>query len=239
MTQPALRLVSDTGEVVEPADAAEWRERYDRACELLADKDVTLERMGKDLRRMRDRVRELEGEFADKASKKNNAPQIRDVLLYWRERCATHKTRIVPDSPRWNKVRDRLTERDIDGDPAFTPQDLCEAVDGALLSDFHAGRDPKTDGKTYLAAETIFRDPGTVEKHLERLSRARGEAALDLAVLPDYVQENVALWLSEECGCGHVRAQHLHYRSGCCGTVRSEPRWSVCRCARFAPGGNL
>lgn len=226
MTEPALRLVSDLGEVVEQADVKEWRERYDRAAELLADKDATIERMGKDLRRMRDRVRELEGEFADKAARDPRAQDIRDVLLYWRDRCASHRTRIVPDSPRWRKVRDRLTEQDIDGH-VLAPKDLCEAVDGALLSDFHTGKDPKTGGKSYLGAETLFRDADTVQHHQDRLRAARGEAPLAFAALP--FPDEVVFWLSDECSCGHSRAHHVGAEQGCWAAVGDK----ACGCDRF------
>ena len=45
----------------------------------------------------------------------------------------------------------------------FSPDDLCKAIKGCERSDFHMGRDPKTQGQRHDRIEVIFRDVAHVE----------------------------------------------------------------------------
>ncbi len=80
------------------------------------------------------------------------------VLGYWATELYP-KRRPIFDKPRRAIVEARLAD--------FTPEQLCRAVDGVALSDWHMGRDPKTEGKSYRDIGVIFRNAGQVEKFLE------------------------------------------------------------------------
>lgn len=227
MSLPAshLQLVSDDGEIVEAAEAKEWRQRYEAAMVRLESFDARDAASAKIIAEQQKKIRRYEGEFADRATRDPNHTDIRDVLLYWRERCATHKTKIVPASPSWNKVRDRLTDQAVEGEPPFTVEDLCHAVDGALLSDFHTGRDPKAGGKTYLRAITIFRDADSVNDHLSRLREGLGRAP---RLFEPEARAELVYWLTQECSCGHSRAHHVDGSRGCW----AADGLKLCRCEK-------
>jgi hypothetical protein len=64
------------------------------------------------------------------------------------------------NSARRGKLKARRSE-------GFTDTQLCEAIDGCKLSDFHMGANER--GEVYNDLETILRNGSTVEKHRERL----------------------------------------------------------------------
>lgn len=65
---------------------------------------------------------------------------------------------------RKRKIRDRLRE-------GFTPEQLADAMRGAFGDPYFRGEDPKTSGRRYDQPETVFRDAGCVERHLEHWQR--------------------------------------------------------------------
>lgn len=81
---------------------------------------------------------------------------IREVFEHW---VASHGKRIGTklDQKRKAKIRARLRE-------GFTVEQLKQAIDGCKLSEFHMAN------PNYSSLETILRDAGTTESHVERLS---------------------------------------------------------------------
>jgi hypothetical protein len=146
-----LRVVAETGEVVDDPRSRE---------DLLVENQKLKDHIGSALMK----VGKLEAGERRTEERKSSAAQIREVLFDWRSLCMKRPdmVKVVANSPRWRKVADRLKDRDEEtGEPAFSVADLKYAIRGALLSRFH-----RDNG--YLDAVTIFRDPGTVEKHLKR-----------------------------------------------------------------------
>lgn len=94
---------------------------------------------------------------APRAPKADRA-DVDTVLGYWATELYP-KRRPIFDKPRRAIVEARLAH--------FTPEQLCRAVDGVVLSDWHMGRDPKTEGKSYRDLDVIFRNASQVEKFLE------------------------------------------------------------------------
>jgi hypothetical protein len=156
-----------------------------------------LERKERELIGYRLRCGKLERELAEQHSTEPEAEDVKQVLLYWRPRCMP-KAKVVPASPRWKKVRDRLHETDVETGEPYTVVQLCEAVEGALLSDYHRAHG-------YLDAETIFRDSGTVDRHIARF---RSSDALPAPVLPPELRGQGMAYLLERCSCGHLRLEH-------------------------------
>jgi hypothetical protein len=97
--------------------------------------------------------------------KVSDADKIQRVFHHWRERTGHKNARLLPERAR--KIRARLKEN-------FTVQDLCNAVDGCLLSDYHTGKNEQ--GERYDWIETILRDGTSVEKHA---ARVRGNVAVE------------------------------------------------------------
>lgn len=94
---------------------------------------------------------------APRAPKVDRA-DVDTVLGYWATELYP-KRRPIFDKPRRAIVEARLAH--------FTVEQLCRAVDGVALSDWHMGRDPKTEGKSYRDLDVIFRNASQVEKFLE------------------------------------------------------------------------
>jgi len=164
----------------------------------------------RELRAKRRRITLLENQLADKRASEVEAEAIVEVLSYWRDRCMKRPESVVfaPGGRRWEKVRDRLAE-DLPGRNAYTPQELHLAVDGALISPFHNGTDPKTKGKQYLDAVTIFRDAETVGAHIERtLKFEQLVGVLPSTALRALIGLNMEVEL-ERCDCGHERLLHV------------------------------
>lgn len=207
--RPDLRLVNpDTGEVEEtPENFADALVIIDELRGELAKVGDTIKAQADKLGSQRRANRELRDGQVVAAPKQDRSEEVREVLLYWRPKCMKD-AKIIPGSPRWEKTRDRLEDVDIDGELAYTVQDLKDAVDGALRSDYHVQNG-------YLDAETIFRDSGTVEKHRARLPNAWRPTVLDNGLILDrHVKEQLAglrPWEADaldRCDCGHVRFEH-------------------------------
>ncbi|MCA1571331.1 MAG: conserved phage C-terminal domain-containing protein [Chloroflexi bacterium] len=74
---------------------------------------------------------------------------------------------------RRRKIVARLKE-------GFTPEQLVDAMRGAHGDPYYRGEDPKTNGRRYDQPETVFRDAGCVERHLEHLLRLRDGKAVPM-----------------------------------------------------------
>jgi len=85
------------------------------------------------------------------------------VLNHWANKLFPGRKPLL-DRKRRARVEARLAE-------GFTVEQLCRAVDGVTESDWHMGRDPKTEGKSYRDVGVIFRDAAQVEKFLELADR--------------------------------------------------------------------
>lgn len=84
------------------------------------------------------------------------AQSVVRVFAHWQRATGKTRARLLPG--RSAKIRARLRE--------FTEAELCIAIDGALLSDFHRG---DNDGGTeYLDIRTLFKNGEVVEGHIER-----------------------------------------------------------------------
>lgn len=85
------------------------------------------------------------------AEKDTSAEAVHRVFEYWRERTGKKRARLLVE--RATKIRAQLRR--------FTEAELKDAIDGALLSEFHVDGD-------YLGLETLLKNGPTIEKHIER-----------------------------------------------------------------------
>jgi uncharacterized phage protein (TIGR02220 family) len=129
------------------------------------------------------RVAYLEGQLtrakredARREATRAQAAQIMEVLSHWRDRCAKKPdlVKLVADSPRWRKVKVRLEE-------GWTVEDLKHVVDYCVTDEFLNGSNPKTKGKTYLDATTLFRDADQVTARLGQWEDMIDRRALELS----------------------------------------------------------
>jgi hypothetical protein len=79
------------------------------------------------------------------------------VYQHWQAMMGKPKAKLTPERKR--KVLARIKE-------GYTVDDLRAAVDGCKASDFHQGRDPKSDGKIWDDLELICRDGKHVEQFM-------------------------------------------------------------------------
>lgn len=66
--------------------------------------------------------------------------------------------------PVFDKPRRAVVGRAL---ASFSREQLFQAIDGVARSDWHMGRDPKTEGRSYRDLATIFRDAAQVEKFID------------------------------------------------------------------------
>lgn len=165
----------------------------------------------RELRAKRRRITLLENQLADRREAAAEAKDISEVLSYWRDRCTKRPGSVVfaPGGDRWEKVRDRLSD-DLPGrEGGWTVAELKLAVDGALISPFHNGTDPKTRGKQYLDARTIFKNAEVVGSHVDRALKFNDL----IGVLPsEFLRAFVGMDVKTDlavCDCGHYRLFHL------------------------------
>jgi uncharacterized phage protein (TIGR02220 family) len=115
---------------------------------------------------------EWNGEEPNSADKSNEPTEIvRVVFDYWREKCGHDGARLTSD--RRTKIGARVKE-------GYGVEQLKRAIDGCAGSDWHMGRDSKTEGRRYDELSRIMGNGEQVEKVMAMpLPRARGLAALD------------------------------------------------------------
>jgi hypothetical protein len=77
------------------------------------------------------------------------------VFAHWQARMNKPKAKLTND--RRQKINARIRE-------GYTEQDMIAAIDGCANSDFHMGRDPKSQGKVYDDLTLILRNGTYVEK---------------------------------------------------------------------------
>jgi hypothetical protein len=187
---PHLHVVNaETGELVED------------------ERDVLIEQLQADLQGKILAIGKLKRELRHLRAVEPESEVVREVLEYWRERCAPRAT-IAPGGKRWEKVRDRLKDQ-LDDRPSWTPNELRLAVDGALLDPWLSGSDRKSKG--YLDAQTIFRDAEMVERLRDLALGFQAQAGTPLRDLIDVAAElRFVNWrhLLRVCECGHRRVEH-------------------------------
>lgn len=91
------------------------------------------------------------------------------IFSYWALRHNHPEARFDPK--RFRKIEALL--RQAPDDPSI----ILWAIDGALRSDFHMGRDPSTNGQKYDGIQTLLRDREQVEK-LARLAKGYSPGAI-------------------------------------------------------------
>ena len=94
------------------------------------------------------------------------------IFEHWRTRMGkTNSSKLTDD--RRKKIYARLRD-------GYSEKSMIEAIDGCAQSDFHMGRDPKTNGKVYDELTLILRNGTHLEKfqHLGSLTASR-QADLD------------------------------------------------------------
>jgi len=111
-----------------------------------------------DLRKQRRQAQALKQEFARLMQEHPKSPEVQTVLEYW-QAAISPKAKIPPDGIRAQKILARLRD-------TYTVDELCRVIDACVLSDWHMGRDPKTQGKTYNDLTFLMRDEATVERFL-------------------------------------------------------------------------
>jgi hypothetical protein len=114
-------------------------------------------------------------ELHDPAGEKKKDKAVSEIFFHWQS--VFGKERSILRGVRKRKIEARLKD-------GFTVDQLKKAIDGVIRSDFHMGRDKKTDGKTYIDFKTIFRDEEQVEKFIEMadkrvLSKQRTSPPID------------------------------------------------------------
>lgn len=77
---------------------------------------------------------------APRTPPKGGSEHLRTIFEAWKGATGRNGTTAL-DRKRIRAIKDRLDE-------GFTPEQLVQAVEAIPRSDFHAGRDPKTQGKT-------------------------------------------------------------------------------------------
>jgi hypothetical protein len=82
---------------------------------------------------------------------------VRDVFEHWVRVMKRDPVRTKLNAKRESRIRARLRE-------GYPVGDLLDAIDGALLDDWLTGRDPRTNGKSWLDLDTVLRDGAQVEK---------------------------------------------------------------------------
>jgi uncharacterized phage protein (TIGR02220 family) len=106
-------------------------------------------------------VDRLAGEGASEAQSKQGEA-IKLVFDYWARK--TNRKRVVLDAKRKRIIQARLRE-------GFTVDDLCKAVDGCTLSEFHQGENERKH--VYDGIELIMRDAQHIEDFSEMADTAR------------------------------------------------------------------
>lgn len=157
----------------------------------------------------------LSKELADERGEEGVAADVREVLEYWRGLCMPG-AKLVVRSERWEKVRKLLSAKDVSTKkPAYTVLALKAAVVGAKLDPFLTGEDPRkraeNGGKVvkHLDAVTIFRDPATVDRHINRLRDFRAERGVSALNIVDALFDERLRFLADLCSCGYARVDHL------------------------------
>lgn len=109
--------------------------------------------------------RSATGITLDLASHRGLSPaeSVRVVFEYWR---TTTGKRGKLSEKRKTKIKARLRE-------GYTVEDLKLAIDGLSASDWHNGRNPRTQGRKYLELEQVTRDGTRVEKFMAMGARQR------------------------------------------------------------------
>ena len=77
-----------------------------------------------------------------------------DVFEHWR---SAHQPKAKQTPGRLKRINARLKD-------GFSPEDLIQAIDGALLDDWLMGRDPKARPEGWRDIDTILRDAAQVER---------------------------------------------------------------------------
>lgn len=145
-----LRLVESTGEVV------------CARCETLRQ---DLENIEKELRRLRAVNSRLQGERHQKLQANPRAADAQKVYLHYRNRLQPKAREKCPDD-RFELILARLK--------AFSVDELCAAIDGAVADAFVDER-----GKRHDSLELIFRNTGKVYDFIGRAARTAGKASAE------------------------------------------------------------
>ena len=81
--------------------------------------------------------------------------QVRRVFNYWKQQMGKdNKSKLTPE--RREKIQARLND-------GYTLEDMTRAIDGCKASDFHMGREPQSQGRTYNDLTLIFRNGAKLE----------------------------------------------------------------------------
>lgn len=237
MSEPALRLVTDQGEAVEPADVSDLRRELEAARKLASERYALLATQNEALAELRRNASYKEAGRVKTAVKGALATDIRDVLLYHGARFMGPEAKVIPDSRGWQFVEALLTAQDATtGKPAFTVDLLCESVDGAWLDDWYRQQPHRryatsvfgsfmTNGKgqRYEAA-----DPDKVQRNIDRLHESNGRTALSVRNVDQRRRDEFLIYLAEDCSCGHLRVEHLDATGGC-----GHFDGGLCGCEKF------
>lgn len=121
--------------------------------------NADLENAEKDLRKQRRALTALHTKYSKLFSEHPSAPDVKAVLTYWQQ-VISPTSKIPLDGIRAQKVLARLRD--------YTVWELCRAIDGCAQSDWHMGRDPKTQGKAHNDLELICRDEAHVDRFIAR-----------------------------------------------------------------------
>lgn len=97
------------------------------------------------------------------------APKADPVFAHWVKVMGKDPSRTLLTGDRKGKLKARRREK-------YTDAQLCQAIDGCRLSEFHMGKNDR--GELYNDLATILRDGRTVDGHIQRLAVQRPPSPL-------------------------------------------------------------
>lgn len=109
---------------------------------------------------------EQEQEKEISAEPDEHAADVEEVIAYYLEAMRANGKKPRPTDKRKKLIRARLKE----GIPIA---ELKQAIDGLTWSDWHMGRDPKTNGAAYTDIKYCMKDADAVEAMAERVPQNR------------------------------------------------------------------
>jgi uncharacterized protein YdaU (DUF1376 family) len=114
----------------------------------------------------------------DTTSKNKEKETVESVFSYYLGKTNRNPKTYTLTSTRRKQGEARLAERMKvnDSDLSASAADLRQAIDALVASDFHMGRDPKSQGKKYCEWDNVFRSEDQLQEWLNKpLSKANGK----------------------------------------------------------------
>jgi len=95
--------------------------------------------------------------------------QVVECFTCWTEEHKKPNAKLLVDSARWRATLERLRD-------GYTVEQIKLAIRGLKKSDWHMGRDPKTDGKRYDDLFNVCKSPEVIERFMDLEQEGAGLA---------------------------------------------------------------